>query len=95
MLSGSNLNENWRAVATKFAQKQIRHLPAKAKEGERMWTAIDELKRDPFRGDVANLGGERWRKRAGNYRIMYNLLFERRIIYIYDVRRRTSNTYSR
>jgi mRNA-degrading endonuclease RelE of RelBE toxin-antitoxin system len=50
---------------------------------------------DPFHGDIkrlqANPSG--WRRRVGNYRIIYDVYFEQRLIVIAGIVRRTSTTY--
>ena len=50
---------------------------------------------DPFFGDIVKLGGEGklWRRRVGSYRIFYELMFEKRIVIIHQVERRSSKTY--
>lgn len=83
----------WRVRVTKTAEKQLRHIPRK--DGERIALAIDGMEINPFGGDIVKLGGEDnvWRKRIGNYRIKYRLFIDEKIIDIYDIERRTSNTY--
>lgn len=34
-----------------------------------------------------------WRRRVGSYRIFYEIIVDKKIIYVYDVKRRTSSTY--
>ena len=93
MLNGEVSKKNWRAVVTSAAEKQLHHI--QPEDRERVELVIREMEENPFRGDIVKLGGEgnRWRRRIGNYRLMYNILYEERIIFIYDVRRRTSSTY--
>jgi mRNA-degrading endonuclease RelE of RelBE toxin-antitoxin system len=53
------------------------------------------MERDPFHGDLkrlqANPSG--WPRRVGNYRIIYDVYFEQRLIVIAGIVRRTSTTY--
>ena len=93
MLNGESSKKSWCAVVTNSAKKQLRRISAKDKK--RVEATIQEVEENPFGGDVAKLGGEgsRWRRRIGSYRIMYNILHQDRIVFIYDVRRRTSSTY--
>jgi len=84
---------SWNAVLTKVARKHLDKIPAH--DAEAIKIVIQQMEENPYFGDIVKLGGEsnRWRRRAGNYRLMYNLLSKERIIFIYDIRRRTSNTY--
>lgn len=93
MLNGESSKKSWRAVITSFAQKQLRRISAEDKK--RVEATIQEMEKNPFGGDVVKLGGEgsRWRRRIGSHRIMYNVLYQERIVFIYDIRRRTSSTY--
>ena len=50
---------------------------------------------DPFQGDIKRLKGQptAWRRRVGNYRVVYDLYFEERLIVVSSILRRTSTTY--
>lgn len=50
---------------------------------------------NPFKGDLARLKAERsaWRRRAGNYRIFFDVYPERLLIDVVEIDRRTSKTY--
>ena len=93
MLSGQSLNKNWRVVVTNTAKRQLRRIPKG--DAACIEKIIDMMAMDVFGGDIAKIGGEenRWRRRVGNYRVMYDLLVDGSTIFIYDVRRRTSSTY--
>ncbi|MBI2122092.1 MAG: type II toxin-antitoxin system RelE/ParE family toxin [Candidatus Sungbacteria bacterium] len=84
---------NWNAVLTEVAIKHLDKIPAHDVKAIKI--VIQQMEENPYLGDIVKLGGEnnRWRRRAGNYRLMYNILSKERIIFIYDIRRRTSNTY--
>lgn len=84
---------NWRVVLTKSAEKQLRHLPKK--EISRIGGILDNFEENPFAGDVVKLAGEGnvWRRRVGNYRIIYELDIHARAVFVYDIARRTSTTY--
>lgn len=84
---------NWHAAITKFGRKQLERIPKSDKE--KIMSVIGEMEQDPFGGDIAKLDAKRsrWRRRVGNYRIIYKLFYEERVVYIYDIRRRTSSTY--
>jgi mRNA-degrading endonuclease RelE of RelBE toxin-antitoxin system len=53
------------------------------------------MKSDPLGGDVKRLRGERsaWRRRAGSYRIFFDVDPESLIVDIVDIARRTSATF--
>jgi len=53
------------------------------------------MQQDPFQGDVKRLQGQStaWRRRVGNYRIIYDLYFDQRLIVVHGVVRRSSTTY--
>lgn len=84
---------NWVVYVTKSAKKQLSKLPTK--DSQRVDAAIDVMDSDPFFGDLQKLGGHenRWRRRVGNYRIFFLVLSQERTIYIYNIKRRASNTY--
>lgn len=56
---------------------------------------MERMTVDPFIGDIEKMKGEEnvWRRRVGSYRIFYEVLKDQKIIYINDLKRRTSNTY--
>ena len=53
------------------------------------------MQEDPFRGDIKRLQGQptAWRRRVGNYRIIYDLYLDERLIVVNGILRRTSTTY--
>jgi CopG family transcriptional regulator/antitoxin EndoAI len=53
------------------------------------------MQSDPFQGDLRRLKGKdtAWRRRVGNYRIIYDLYFDEHLIVIQGILRRTSTTY--
>jgi mRNA-degrading endonuclease RelE of RelBE toxin-antitoxin system len=53
------------------------------------------MERDPFHGDIAKLKGQdgTLRRRVGNWRIFFDVDFERRLVQILAIERRTSTTY--
>lgn len=83
----------WRIFLTNQAEKQFRRLPKEA--ARRIGRAIDEMRNDPLGSDVVKLEdrGYVWRRRIGSYRILFELIPEKRIVFIYDITRRTSKTY--
>lgn len=83
----------WRIRVTKTVEKQLRRVPKK--DIDCIADAIDEMGNNPFQGDIIKLSDEDnvWRRRIGNYRVKYRLFIDGKFIDIYDIRRRTSNTY--
>jgi mRNA-degrading endonuclease RelE of RelBE toxin-antitoxin system len=84
----------WELVVTKSAQKDLRKLPPK--DRERVNAALIALREDPFSGDVVRLKGQgdiAWRRRVGEYRVLYFLYMGERLVVVSAIRRRTSTTY--
>jgi mRNA-degrading endonuclease RelE of RelBE toxin-antitoxin system len=52
---------------------------------------------DPHAGDIVRLKGTRfgWRRRVGDYRILYDLDPAERLITVQHIARRTTTTYRR
>ncbi len=88
-----NLNRNWHIIIADSAKKNLRHLPQN--DVTLVEKAIDQMALNPFGGDIVKLGGEEnaWRRRVGNYRIIFETVSDKNIIYIYQIKRRTSKTY--
>jgi mRNA-degrading endonuclease RelE of RelBE toxin-antitoxin system len=53
------------------------------------------MEQDPFSGDVVRLMAQpvAWRRRVGDWRILFDVEPERRRVLVYDILRRTSTTY--
>lgn len=53
------------------------------------------MRQDPFTGDIARLHGQptAWRRRVGDWRILYDLYPDRQLIVVASFRRRTTTTY--
>ncbi len=84
---------NWTIIIGAQAEKQLRKFPAK--DYERIRRVINTMETDPFFGDVNKLSGTEnvWRRRTGNYRILYEIYEGRKLIYVSDIKRRASSTY--
>ena len=84
---------NYTLDLAKRATKQLAALPRA--DRERITAALLDMQNDPYMGDVAPLKGEdfAWRRRVGNYRIIYALVPERRYILVSRIERRTTTTY--
>ena len=75
------------------AQKDFQKLPPA--DQKRISRVLKSMEVDPFRGDIVRLKGQSsaWRRRVGNYRIIYDLHLEERVILVSGILRRTSTTY--
>jgi len=84
---------NWDLKIDKIIKKQLRKIPVK--DARRIIDVISELPNNPYVGDIEKMKGEEnvWRRRVGSYRIFYEIIIDKKIIYVYDVKRRTSSTY--
>jgi mRNA interferase RelE/StbE len=83
----------WNLVITAPAQKDFLKLPQR--DQERVKAVLITMQDDPFQGDLKRLKGTStaWRRRVGNYRIIYDLYFKERLIVVSAILRRTSTTY--
>ena len=86
---------SWAAELSDSARHDLKRLPSK--DLLRIMRAIGEMETDPFGGDVRPLRGPEWsgryRKRAGNYRIIFSADRAQRIAFISAILRRSENTY--
>lgn len=82
----------WSVVLTGRAQKDLKRLPAR--ERTRVVAAFDAMRVDPVSGDVVKLKGQgAFRRRVGNYRILFDIEFPSRTVRVFAVLRRTTTTY--
>jgi len=83
----------WTLHVARSAEKELEGIPQR--DRNRILKTLRDMREDPFAGDVARLQGlpTAWRRRAGNWRILYDLYLDRRLIVIASIRRRTSTTY--
>ncbi len=84
---------NWLIHVTDPARKVINRLHGK--DFILVDKAIDSMTADPFGGDIEKLGSQNnvWRRRVGSCRIFFKLYSENKLIYILEIKRRTSKTY--
>jgi mRNA interferase RelE/StbE len=75
------------------ARKQLDKL--QSEDRARLIAALHQMCSDPYTGDIQRLKGHRfaWRRRVGNYRILYDLNPEIRLILIARIERRSTTTY--
>lgn len=84
---------NWKIYVIDRVEKQLKKFPKN--DFGRIKKAIDEMESEPFGGDIEKLSGQEnaWRRRVGSYRIFYEIRIPKRIIYVFDIKRRTSSSY--
>ena len=83
---------NWRSKIAKRVLKQIKRVPKK--DVKRLLFVIDELSENPYYGDIEKVEGEKdvWRRRVGNYRILYEVYPKEKFISVFNVERKTTTT---
>lgn len=80
-----HLNEKTRKILRRFPRKD------QAKVNE----ILLEMSENPYYGDLAKLDSEEnlWRRRVGAYRIKFQIRNDDKLVYVYEIKRRTSKTY--
>ena len=86
---------NWRVKIANRALKQMKRIPKK--DAKRLLFVLEGLKSDPYQGDIEKIKGEDnvWRKRIGDYRILYEVKLKQKSIDVFQIRRRTTTTYKK
>ena len=86
---------NWVCDLTQDARDELRDLPKAVQKG--VGRVLDQMATDPFLGDVKALKGEEWkgvfRRRVGNYRILFMPAAGQRIVRILHILIRSGKTY--
>jgi len=83
----------WELLLASPARKALERMPAA--DRRRVLAALDAMEQDPFSGDIVRLRVQptAWRRRVGNWRILFDIDPEERRVLVHDVARRTSTTY--
>ena len=86
---------SWEIKIAKRVLKQVKKIPKK--DAQRLSIILQSMSENPYRGDLDKLKGEEntWRRRVGAYRIIYEIFPKQKMVFIEDIRRRTSTTYRR
>jgi mRNA-degrading endonuclease RelE of RelBE toxin-antitoxin system len=86
---------SWDVVLAGAARKAVRKAPRG--DQDRLLAAVEEMRSHPWSGDIVHLRNEptAWRRRVGDWRILYDIDSDRHIVLVADVVRRTSTTYRR
>lgn len=84
---------NWALIVNSSVRKTLKRIPRP--DAERIIKVLEELTANPYAGDIRKMEGEDdiWRRRIGAYRMKYEVRTSQRIIHVFEVNRRTSNTY--
>ena len=83
----------WQISVTSAAEKHLGKIHWQ--DAVKIRSAIDQMADNPFLGDAQKMTGksEIWRRRVGSYRIFYKVFVSQKLVYIYEIARRTSKTY--
>ncbi|HTT80145.1 MAG TPA: hypothetical protein VMF86_10740 [Stellaceae bacterium] len=87
-------NVNWDFLLARAAERSLRSMPVR--DRRRVNAALNDMKADPFAGDVTALKGEYrglFRRRVGSWRVIFELDAARRLVRVHDILRRSSTTY--
>jgi len=82
----------WTVVLAGLARRSLKRIPAR--DRTRILAALAEMQENPFQGDIRKLQGlPGFRRRVGNWRILFEVIPERRHVAVAAIERRTSTTY--
>ena len=83
---------SWAVTVNNRAGRNLRRVPAA--DQRRVMAALDAMQSDPLAGDVIKLAGQNaFRRRVGNYRIIFDIDFKALAVDVLDIQRRTTTTY--
>ena len=84
---------NWDLLVDPIARKFLKRIPRK--QAEKIGAVIDGLVSDPYFGDIEKMSGEddTWRRRVGPCRIFYKIFSTQNLVFVFNIKRRTSSTY--
>ncbi len=84
---------NWIVIIDGYAKKYLKRIPKK--DSNRIKEMLRELVFNPFAGDLEKMSGDKdvWRRRVGAYRILYEIHENKKFIFVFEIKRRASNTY--
>lgn len=83
----------WELLLAGPAGRALRRLPLT--DRRHVLAALDAMEDDAFSGDIVRLKAQpvAWRRRVGNWRILFDVDLEKRRVLVHDIVRRTSTTY--
>ncbi len=84
---------SWALIIDGDVRKYLKRIPRD--DAKRIVDAARGLPANPYAGDIQKMEGEEdsWRRRVGAYRIKYEIRVKEKVIYVFDIERRTSSTY--
>ena len=83
---------SWAVAVSNRARRNLKRVPAA--DQQRILAALEAMRADPLSGDIVKLAGQdAFRRRVGNYRIIFGIDFKTLVVGILDIRRRTTTTY--
>lgn len=84
---------NWEIHIVERARKQLVNI--QEKDRGYILLALQEMRADPFSGDVVWLKDQSYalRRRVGAWRILFDVNTKIKFVVVGDIRRRTGNTY--
>jgi mRNA interferase RelE/StbE len=84
---------SWQITIHPKAVKQLKKFPKK--DSDRIRETLDQFQSSPLAGDIEKMSGEQnvWRRRVGAYRISFELFPNRRTVFVFKIKRRTTTTY--
>jgi mRNA interferase RelE/StbE len=83
---------SWAVAVSNRARKNLKRVPAA--DQQRILAALEVMRADPLSGDIVKLAGQdAFRRRVGNYRIIFGIDFKTLVVGILDIQRRTTTTY--
>jgi len=85
----------WTVKFTRDAEKQLARI--RGRDRDRLISAIERLSIDPYAGDIKALRGyegKSYRRRIGNWWIIYTVYVDEIVVEIEEIIRRSSTTYS-
>ena len=88
-----NSKRNWALRVDSKVYKALSKIPKEY--ARKILNVIKSLSLNPFAGDIQKIKDQdnSWRRRAGDYRIFYDIKAEEKIVEVTWVERRTSKTY--
>jgi mRNA-degrading endonuclease RelE of RelBE toxin-antitoxin system len=82
----------WTVVLAGPAKKSLKRIPSGDKT--RILAALAEMQQNPFQADIRKLQGlPGFRRRVGDWRILFEVMPESRQLVVAAIERRTSTTY--
>ena len=84
---------SWLVSIASSARKNLKRFPLRSRE--KILLSLEEFIFNPYAGDIEKIKGEdnTWRRRVGDYRIIYDVNPKKNLVEVRIIKRRSSNTY--